>query len=955
MKIKSDIKKIRFQDIGLSTRLTIITSVIVIIAITLISGFIVMKSIETGLEEARKLGFETAEHHSHFVKNKIEAGLDVAGSIATTMESSKSANGSQMTRSQVNRILKRYIEKNKDILGIYVAFEPDAFDNRDEDYANTKGHDESGRFIPYWTRDANGNGTVEPLIDYDKPGAGDYYQIPKKTLKRTVLNPVIYPVQGKDVLMTFLVVPILNASEEFIGIAGVDIGLEQIQDKIGQVKLFQSGYITVFSENNTVVASKKRSYMGKPVEETMDSIEMIEKLKHRNKFTLTRTSRTLGKDIRAYTVPTPFKGTSSVWMTTANVIEDEILQKTNDLIFSIILLGSISTFVIIWIVYIVTKNAIKPLEITQRVAQSLINGDFTQRTHLRTKDEIGQIAAIIDKVPEIIENLYQQIDTMITEITYGKLKTRGDTAGFRGSFADIIDGCNVMADVFVNIINAIPIPSIIIDTDYNLRFASKTAEDMFNFKLTDGIDEKCYEYLDSPICQSASCICKQSIQNKAVNSCETAIEVMGKEMNISLCSSPLTDRKGNVVACFEIAFDQTEIKKAQQISEKVNSYQNREIRALSTTLEQMALGDLTTVYNATPSDDKDLAHVSKSFSEIDLTLRRTLQNLSSNVMGIQENSQTVASASEELSAISNQLSSSSEEMSIQAGNVASATEQLSTNINGMASAIEELSVNTNSVSSSATEMSQTMNATAKTVREMNQSVNDVSDAAGKAKETSGNATRMSFEATETMNMLGDAATEIGKVTDVIKRIAEQTNLLALNATIEAASAGDAGKGFAVVANEIKDLANQSSQAADDIADKIEGVQGNSSEAIKVIQNITGVISNIDDAINTIMESVGKQKNATADISDRIKEADEGTNVIATSIKEIAAGSTDMSKSAAEASQAANDISSNIHGVSTAAKQSNQGNIQIRDSAGNMTMIASDLESMVKNFKVTHDD
>ena len=97
-----------------------------------------------------------------------------------------------------------------------------------------------------------------------------------------------------------------------------------------------------------------------------------------------------------------------------------------------------------------------------------------------------------------------------------------------------------------------------------------------------------------------------------------------------------------------------------------------------------------------------------------------------------------------------------------------------------------------------------------------------------------------------MNALDRSAGEVGKVTEMIKLIAMQTNLLALNATIEATSAGEAGKGFAVVANEIKELANQSGKAAEDIARMIEGMQANTREAVGVIQRVAETIT----AINT---------------------------------------------------------------------------------------------------------
>src|SRR5205823_698178 len=99
-----------------------------------------------------------------------------------------------------------------------------------------------------------------------------------------------------------------------------------------------------------------------------------------------------------------------------------------------------------------------------------------------------------------------------------------------------------------------------------------------------------------------------------------------------------------------------------------------------------------------------------------------------------------------------------------------------------------------------------------------------------------------------------SAGEINKVTETIKMIALQTNLLALNATIEATSAGEAGKGFAVVAREVKELANQSGQAAEDIARKIEAVQGSTREAVRVIQSVAEIIGAIHASAGRISEA-----------------------------------------------------------------------------------------------------
>lgn len=311
---------------------------------------------------------------------------------------------------------------------------------------------------------------------------------------------------------------------------------------------------------------------------------------------------------------------------------------------------------------------------------------------------------------------------------------------------------------------------------------------------------------------------------------------------------------------------------------------------------------------------------------------------------------TLAAQSEELSTVSGNLLSASEEMSAQSNNVSAATEQMSANINAMASASEEMNVNAQTVSSASEQMSQNMSNIAGAIEEMSTSMGTVGDKAKTGTSVGVNAMKMSSSASATMNELGKAAQEIGQVTEVIKRIAEQTNLLALNATIEAASAGEAGRGFAVVANEIKELANQSARAAEDIAAKIRGVQGKTDDAVKVIGDVSGIIAQLNESVEMISTLVQEQLKVTNDISSNVAEANKGVSNIASSIKEVAEGTKEMSRNAGEAAKGATDVSSNIAEVKVASTNSSASAGQVNSSAGELAKLAGELKGIVAKIK-----
>ena len=310
----------------------------------------------------------------------------------------------------------------------------------------------------------------------------------------------------------------------------------------------------------------------------------------------------------------------------------------------------------------------------------------------------------------------------------------------------------------------------------------------------------------------------------------------------------------------------------------------------------------------------------------------------------------LASQAEELSTVSSSLLTSSEQMSAQSNNVSASTEQMSANINAMASAAEEMNANTQSVASASEQMSRNVANVAGAIEELSTSMSTVSEKAQGGTHVASAAMKTSKDASETMNALGTAAQEIGQVTEVIKRIAEQTNLLALNATIEAASAGDAGKGFAVVANEIKELANQSAQAAEDIAKRIRGVQGKTDEAVKAIAEVSGIIVKLNDTSESINSLVTEQTKATTEMSSNVTQANTGVNNITSSIKEVAEGTKEMSRNAGEAAKGANEVSSNIVEVKTAATNTSGHATQVNSSATELSKLAGELKHIVSEIK-----
>jgi len=296
----------------------------------------------------------------------------------------------------------------------------------------------------------------------------------------------------------------------------------------------------------------------------------------------------------------------------------------------------------------------------------------------------------------------------------------------------------------------------------------------------------------------------------------------------------------------------------------------RAVQSVGRSIEALGQGDLTVDPKVASRDE---------LGQMAAALTDALGNLRGAISSVVRTAREVDQSAVGLSASSTQVGAGAEETSTQAGVVAAAADQVSRNVQTVAAGAEE----------------------------MGASISEIAKNANNAAEVAARATKEAAEANDQISRLGASSQEIGAVVKTITTIAEQTNLLALNATIEAARAGEAGKGFAVVAGEVKELAQETARATEDIARRVEAIQADSFGAVEAVSRIGEIIAQINDFQLTIASAVEEQTVTTQEMSRSVVEAAAGSGEIAANITGVATAADDSSRVVTDMGRSVSDL------------------------------------------------
>ncbi len=395
-------------------------------------------------------------------KNKVEGELKSDLQIARTMAQSSITIKNlppKMRRPYFNSLLKSLLEKNRDLLCTWTAWEPNAFDGLDKEFVNTEGTDATGRFIPAWNRSL-GTIAVNPNLDYDKPGAGAYYLIPKETMKEYV-STVLYSYTGKkedEIILNSLCIPIIIDSK-FVGVIGIDQSLAFFQKIIGGIKPYDTGYAMLLANNGMRLAHPKKELLGVTFGDDLGENQQayLDSVKTGKSFTIIKTSKETGKQTKFFFEPIVIGESNTPWSIGVAIPIEIISERVARLRNLMILISLISLFILGIITYLISRNfsiSIKQiLKQTGQIIDAVLKGDLKFR---------GKTENLHHEFHPVIEGFNKALDAVIEPLNvaanYVEKISKGDipekiTDEYKGDFNTIKNNLNQCIDALTGLTN----------------------------------------------------------------------------------------------------------------------------------------------------------------------------------------------------------------------------------------------------------------------------------------------------------------------------------------------------------------------------------------------------------------------------------------------------------------------------------------------------------------------
>ncbi len=678
-------------------------------------AYIERSSRESATESAREIILKNAKAVSFEIDAGLEVALDSARTMADVFAGIKDpAVNLRMDRKRINGILKSLLANNPTFLATYTAWEPNALDQLDEIYINSAGHDDTGRFIPYWSRSAEGNIQLAPLADYENEEThlngvrkGEYYLLPKERKQECAISPYPYPIQGKTVWITSLVAPIL-VEETFYGIAGVDMRVDFIQSltEAANASMYDgAGSVAIVTHEGILAAASDRpELIGKHLKHLKPEAwqeDLARIRKGVNNIDITDTSVEAMTPFVLGTTGTPWSvivtvPKAAVFSPVEAQVRELARRNRQSLTYQVfagigIILLAMAAF------WIISAFIVRPVNQAKERLKDIAEGegDLTARLEVNSEDEIGDLArwfnVFIENHQKMMADIVGNTETLnaaskdLNELSIrlasGSEEMSSQSSNVAGATEQMSASINAMASAAEQM-------------SANAHSVSSTAEELsMNMNAV------------------ASSIEEMSMAIKDVSrTAKGGTEIAGKAAEMSDSATHTMNLLSS--AATEIGQVTTVIKR---IAEQTN------LLALNATIEAASAGDAGKGFAVVANEIKELAKQSAGAAEdIGKRIAGVQSNTEEAVRVISEVSTTIASLNESSVVITKSV----EQQTVTTNEISGNVQQANTGVNNIASAIAEIAKGTEEVAKNAGEAAKGVNDVSMNIQGVSRAASD---------------------------------------------------------------------------------------------------------------------------------------------------------------------------------------------------------------------------------------
>lgn len=376
-------------------------------------GYLAVRTHKIAINGATSFVEAKTNENANKAQLLLEEALNSTRTLAFTFEGIKLSG--ETKRETATQLMRQILECYPQFLGVWTVWEPNAFDGTDEKYVNTPGHDASGRFIAYWNR-GSGSIALEYCVDYlNTDASGDYYNVPAKSGKEYLGEPYSYVLQGKNLMMTSIAVPI-HYEGKLVGVVGIDISVETLQKLQTESSLFKTGSSSIISYKGMIIADSNAALIGKTADEFTNSnmSNLRESIVNGKKNTVELYLEQFKDDVICSYSPIVIGNTGTPWTFVTKVPLFEAMTDARRSLIESFIVGMLGLLILSVIIWILSKNFTKHILRGVDFAKKIANGDLTTQIKVEQQDEIGELVTALNdmstKLKDIVSNIYKNAD-----------------------------------------------------------------------------------------------------------------------------------------------------------------------------------------------------------------------------------------------------------------------------------------------------------------------------------------------------------------------------------------------------------------------------------------------------------------------------------------------------------------------------------------------------------------